>query len=80
MAKVRFLQAAYIPSHGKVFNFNDELEMTDEKLVKALVKQDIIDVLKEEKVTKNTKTKEKSKKKVDEIEQDSAEIEAKEGE
>lgn len=45
MAKVRCLQSFYLISENKVLNYNDELEIKDEKLVKSLAEQGYLDVL-----------------------------------
>lgn len=45
MSKLRFLQGLYIPSLGKVVNFNDEIEVKDEKLVNCLTKNGYADKL-----------------------------------
>ena len=52
MVKVRFLQSVILPKLGKVMNFNDELELSDEKLVKDLSENGTIDILIDEKITK----------------------------
>lgn len=49
MAKVRFLQSAVLFGTGKTYGFNDEEVITDEKLLESLVKNAIVDVLREEK-------------------------------
>ncbi|MDG0860320.1 hypothetical protein [Staphylococcus equorum] len=46
MAKrIRSLSSFYIPSLDKVLNFNDEIDIEDEKLVETLKDQGLIDVL-----------------------------------
>lgn len=52
MAKVRFLQSVYLVSHDLSMNFNDELDIEDEKQVARLVKKGLVDVLMEEKPEK----------------------------
>lgn len=49
MAQLRILQCLYIPSLNKVVNFNDEIEVSDENLVRHLVKNGYADVLIEQK-------------------------------
>lgn len=49
MARLRFLRSVAIPRLNEVMNFNDELEVSDEELVKDLVKKGLVDVLNEQK-------------------------------
>lgn len=64
MARVRFLQGAYLFSLDKVMNYNDELEINDEKIINTLAKKGIVDVLIEEKkeATKKSSSKRTTKK------------------
>jgi len=50
MAKVRFLQSAYVISLDQSVGFNDELDIEDEKVVSNLVENGLVDVLIEEKI------------------------------
>jgi|HigsolmetaGSP12D_1036236.scaffolds.fasta_scaffold02167_9 hypothetical protein len=64
MARVRFLQGAYLFSLDKVMNYNDELEINDEKIINTLAEKGIVDVLIEEKkeATKKSSSKRTAKK------------------
>lgn len=61
MVKVRFLQSVALINNNRVFGFNDELDIEDQKLVDSLLKRDLIDVLKDEQPDKK-KPKDTSKK------------------
>ena len=65
MAKVRFLQSTVLFSTGKTYGFNDEEELSDEKLIEHLVKNEIVDVLEEVKTQKNPPQKAKNEVKKD---------------
>lgn len=65
MAKVRFLQSAILLSTGKTYGFNDELEISDEKLLAHLIDSEIVDVLIEEKPVKKPSAKAKKEVKTD---------------
>lgn len=45
MAKLRFLMAVYLPTEEKSVNFNDELDIENEKLVDYLLKNGLADKL-----------------------------------
>lgn len=64
MAKVRFLQGAYLFSLNKVMNYDDELEINDEKIINTLAEKGIVDVLIEEnkEATKKSSSKRTAKK------------------
>lgn len=47
MAKVRFLESAYLVSHGKMFNFNDEADL-EEGFAKSLFDSGVVDILADE--------------------------------
>lgn len=59
MAIVRCLQSFYLIEEDQVLNFNDELEIKNEKTVKSLTDKGLVDVLIEE---EKPKRKPKSKK------------------
>lgn len=48
MAIVRCLQSFYLIEEDQVLNFNDELEIKNEKTVKSLTDKGLVDVLIEE--------------------------------
>ncbi|PHA62866.1 hypothetical protein [Bacillus wiedmannii] len=68
MTRLRILHGVYIPSLDKVVNYNDEIEVSDEKLVRHLVKEGCADVLIEQKVVEKTakKSQKQGKKEVKE--------------
>ena len=49
MAKVKFLQCAYIPLLGDVMNRNDTIEIKDKSLVDKLVKDEIVKIVEDKK-------------------------------
>lgn len=58
MAKVKFLQCAYIPLLGDVMNRNDIIEIKEKSLVDKLVKDEIVKIVEDKKPqTKASKTK-----------------------
>lgn len=65
MAKLRFLQSVVLLSLNKVPQFNDELDIEDEKLVKYLVENGYADeLIEEENEPKTPKKASKKSKKV----------------
>lgn len=66
MAKVRCLQSFYLIEENQVLNFNDELEIKNEKTVKSLSDKGLVDVLIEEaKPKRQPKPKKEEKPKTD---------------
>lgn len=63
---IRSLECMYIPSVGKVLNYNDELEVED-KLAKSLKEKDLVDILDEKPKTTRKRTTRKTAPKKDEV-------------
>ncbi|MEK5205240.1 hypothetical protein NST55_28770 [Bacillus sp. FSL R10-2789] len=68
MKRLRILQCLFIPSLDKVVNLNDEIEVSDEKLIKSLVEKGYADVLIEQELAEKPakKTEKRGKKEVKE--------------
>lgn len=63
MPRVRFLESVYLVPYNHVFNYNDELDIEDENLVKQLTDNGYVDVLiEEDNQIKKTTRKRQSKK------------------
>ena len=66
MAIVRCLQSFYLIEEDQVLNFNDELEIKNEKTVKSLTDKGLVDVLiEEEKPKRKAKPKKEETPKTD---------------
>lgn len=66
MAIVRCLQSFYLIEEDQVLNFNDELEIKNEKTVKSLTDKGLVDVLiEEEKPKRKPKPKKEEMSKTD---------------
>lgn len=66
MAIVRCLQSFYLIEEDQVLNFNDELEIKNEKTVKSLTDKGLVDVLiEEEKPNRKPKPKKEETPKTD---------------
>lgn len=66
MAIVRCLQSFYLIEEDQVLNFNDELEIKNEKTVKSLTDKGLVDVLiEEEKPNRKPKSKKEETPKTD---------------
>lgn len=63
---IRSLDCMYIPSVGKVLNYNDELEVED-KLAKKLAEKNLVDILDEKPKTTRKRTTRKTAAKKDEV-------------
>lgn len=63
MKTLRVLQTFYYTPLDKVFNFNDELQLDNQKMIDNLIKQELVDVLVEEKIEEKEKPKRTQKNK-----------------
>lgn len=59
MAKVKFLKCAILPSLNKVYNFGEEVEITDENAIKKLQESGVVQIIKSKGSQKATETKSK---------------------